>query len=103
MSKNFDTLKEAFPIFKVRNKKNVSKNILLANNEEIVVPPLTSVRIKSEDLIQVPDATIFKIEHPPMDALIEHNVIKSGNTPAETPKKEENNATEKTGSSGNKS
>lgn len=91
MKKSFETLKEAFPVFEVRNKRNVSKNILLANNEEVVVPPSATVKLESKNFIQVPDTSNFKLIVPTLDALIEHNVIKV-TPPANPPEKKEENS-----------
>lgn len=84
--KNFETLKKAYPIFEVRNRQSLSKNILLRNNEEVVVPGNATVKIASEDLIQMPDSTFFKVVSPSVDALIEHNVLKKSEP--ETTKKD---------------
>lgn len=99
--KSFETLKEAFPIFEVKNKKTVSKNILLANNEEVVVPPSATVKLESKNLIQIPDTTYFKLLVPSLNDLIEHNVIKVSPPPVESASKD--NGSGKQGSGGKSS
>lgn len=101
--KNFETLKKAFPIFVIKNKKSVSKNILLRNNEHVIVPGDTEVKVASEDLIQMPDATIFSVKSPKLDDLIEHNVIKKSEPEPTKESSKDNSGGDGKAGSGNKS
>lgn len=94
--KNFDKLLAAFPVFKLKNKKSVSKNIVLQNGEEVVVPANATVTIDSSELISIPSNLDFKLLSPTVADLISFGLIEteksvkdnnSGNKPDNTPEK----------------
>lgn len=82
----FETLVGAFPVFKVKNKTAVSKNIQLKDNEEVVVPAGATIKVSAAQLLGVPDSSCFKMISPTITDLISANVITSGNSAVEEDK-----------------
>mgnify|MGYP000980433860 CR=1 FL=1 len=71
----FEALIKEFPIFTVKNKTSITKNIPLKDNEELVVPAHGVVKISAAILTGIPSSTYFKMVSPSIKDLINHGVI----------------------------
>ena len=82
MKTPFETLIEEFPVYVVKNKVPVSKNIPLKDNEELVVPAHGTVKINSYLLTGIPSSTYFKSISPSVKDLIRLGLIETVLKPA---------------------
>lgn len=76
----FESLIKEFPVFTVKNKTNVTKNIPLKDNEELVVPAYGIAKINASLLAGVPSSINFKMVSPGIKDLINHGVIEGKKT-----------------------
>lgn len=85
----FESLIKEFPIFVVKNKMAVSKNISLKDNEELVVPAYSEVKLNSSLLTSIPSSAYFRPISPSTKDLIRLGVIESKeSTPVSAPSEE---------------
>jgi len=73
----FESLVKEFPIFVVKNKTAITKNIPIKDNEELVVPSHAIVKIDANLLGGIPSSTFFKMVSPSVKDLIKHGLISS--------------------------
>lgn len=71
----FELLKQDFPVFELLNRKNVSSEIALNNNDSVVAQPGATIRVNSVELIQLPNVLHFKFISPTMEDLVKYGLI----------------------------
>lgn len=99
----FEMLKQDFPFFELTNRKNVSAEIPLANNDSLIVREGATVKVASSKLIQLPDMLRFKFVSPSMDDLVNYGVVKRTGAPvAKQAQQSESNQGESPEASGSK-
>jgi hypothetical protein len=75
MGTPLENLKRQFPIFVIKNKTAMPKELLIAGGETVHIPAFGVRKIASSNIIQIPDSVFFECISPSVDDLILFNVI----------------------------
>jgi len=67
----FEKLVEKNSVFKFKNKTSISQTIYLKGGDSIFVPENATVSVQSKNLLNMPDATLFKMIVPTAEQMIE--------------------------------
>lgn len=80
-----EDLKIDYPIFELKNKTSIPREILLADGETIVVPERGTCKIKSGNINSFPDFAIFDYKIPTISVLEDYGIITRNAAPAAEP------------------
>ena len=74
----FELLKQDFPVFELQNRRVIATQIELAGGDSVLAQPNATIKVKSEQFIQLPNLTYFKFVSPTIQDLVTYGVIQKG-------------------------